>query len=345
MSSLPSTRCSTPSSEIGGDHVKVTGLTKPGVEPHDLELTARAVARVATADAVVYLRGFQTAVDEAVDSQAKGRGFDVTASAHLDLAAAPDPHEGQSPGQHPSRASASDPHFWLDPQRYAAVADAIAAHAEQQRPRERRGLPTRAKAFTARLSTLDAEFRTRDSSDCRSQRPGHRPRGLRLPRRALRPAPGGDHRADPRRRSRARRHWPAIAATSSRRQGVTHRSTPRPWSAATVAETVARETGARLAVLDPLEGLTDAVRGPRLPRGDARQPRDPARRPGVPVTRRQHPLGGRSPVIELQRRVLRLRRRGRRARRRPRPSPRARWSRCSAPTARASPRSSGASSA
>ena len=28
--------------QIGGDHVKVTGLTKPGVEPHDIELTARA---------------------------------------------------------------------------------------------------------------------------------------------------------------------------------------------------------------------------------------------------------------------------------------------------------------
>ena len=197
MSSLPSTRCSSPPSRSAATTSKVTRLTKPGVEPHDLELTARAVARVATADAVVYLRGFQPAVDEAVDSQAKGRGFDVTASAHLDLAAAPDPHEGQSPGQHPSRASASDPHFWLDPQRYAAVADAIAAHLSSIDPANAADYQTRAKAFTARLSTLDAEFAA-GLDGLPQQGPGHRPRRLRLPRRALRPAPGRDQRAHPR---------------------------------------------------------------------------------------------------------------------------------------------------
>ena len=39
--------------QIGGDRVSVTGLTKPGVEPHDLELTPRAVGALSEADAVV----------------------------------------------------------------------------------------------------------------------------------------------------------------------------------------------------------------------------------------------------------------------------------------------------
>src|SRR4051794_32947309 len=50
---------------VGGEHVRVTTLTKPGVEPHDLELTPKAVGSLAEAAAVVYLPGFQPAVDEA----------------------------------------------------------------------------------------------------------------------------------------------------------------------------------------------------------------------------------------------------------------------------------------
>lgn len=241
--------------QIGGDHVKVTGLTKPGVEPHDIELTARAVARVATADAVVYLRGFQNAVDEAVDSQAKGRGFDVTASAHLDLAAVPDASEGQSPGQHPSRAS--DPHFWLDPQRYAAVADAIAAHLSSIDPANAADYQSRAKAFTARLSSLDAEFAA-GLKDCRSRDlvTGHAAFGYLAEAYGLHQVgiSGLTPESEPSPSALAR-----IAATV-KDEGV------RTIYAETlvsreVAETLARETGARLAVLDPLEGLTDESAG------------------------------------------------------------------------------------
>lgn len=241
--------------QIGGDHVKVTGLTKPGVEPHDIELTARAVARVATADAVVYLRGFQNAVDEAVDSQAKGRGFDVTASAHLDLAAVPDAHEGQGPGQPPSRAS--DPHFWLDPQRYAAVADAIAAHLSSIDPANAADYQSRAKAFTARLSTLDAEFAA-GLKDCRSRDlvTGHAAFGYLAEAYGLHQVgiSGLTPESEPSPSALAR-----IAATV-KDEGV------RTIYAETlvsreVAETLARETGARLAVLDPLEGLTDESAG------------------------------------------------------------------------------------
>src|SRR5687768_2759209 len=41
-------------SRVGGDAVEVTGLTKPGAEPHDLELTPKQVADVSGADLVVY---------------------------------------------------------------------------------------------------------------------------------------------------------------------------------------------------------------------------------------------------------------------------------------------------
>ena len=68
---------------VGGEDVRVTGLTKPGVEPHDLELTPKAVGSLAQAKVVVYLSGFQPAVDQAVRSQARDAGVDVAPAARL----------------------------------------------------------------------------------------------------------------------------------------------------------------------------------------------------------------------------------------------------------------------
>jgi len=71
------------SERIGGDSVTVTNLTKPGAEPHDVELNPRQVAQVADAGLAVYLKGFQPAVDSAVAQEAKGRSFDVSSVVDL----------------------------------------------------------------------------------------------------------------------------------------------------------------------------------------------------------------------------------------------------------------------
>ena len=52
--------------QVGGDQITVTNLTPPGGEPHDLELTPQQVAAIGEADLVLYIEGFQPAVDEAV---------------------------------------------------------------------------------------------------------------------------------------------------------------------------------------------------------------------------------------------------------------------------------------
>ena len=62
--------------QVGGTHVEVDNLTSPGVEPHDIELKPKQVGAVQAADVVIYQRGFQTAVDDAVD-QADRSGDDV----------------------------------------------------------------------------------------------------------------------------------------------------------------------------------------------------------------------------------------------------------------------------
>src|SRR4249919_3489345 len=41
--------------QVGGDHVQVTNLTAPGVEPHDLELKPSQLEAISTADVILYL--------------------------------------------------------------------------------------------------------------------------------------------------------------------------------------------------------------------------------------------------------------------------------------------------
>ncbi|HEY7478134.1 MAG TPA: metal ABC transporter substrate-binding protein, partial [Actinomycetota bacterium] len=111
---------------VGGDLVSVTNLTPPGVEPHDLELTPGQVEAITTADVVVYLGGgFQPAVEEAV---AGAEGIAVDALDAVDTVPAP-PEEAEE-------GLSVDPHVWLDPVRYAAIVDGVAAGLGEAAPDE-----------------------------------------------------------------------------------------------------------------------------------------------------------------------------------------------------------------
>src|SRR5918997_1365143 len=55
--------------EVGGDLVTVDNLTPPAAEPHDLELSPAQVRAIGQADLVVYLSGFQPAVDAGVEAR------------------------------------------------------------------------------------------------------------------------------------------------------------------------------------------------------------------------------------------------------------------------------------
>src|SRR3954468_7076712 len=107
---------------VGGKFVEVESLTAPGAEPHDLELTPRDVGRISDADAVVYLHGFQPAVDDAVDHVADRHAFDAATATKLDLTFTPI-EEGKA---HAEEAGTVDRHFWLDPTKLAEVADDFA---------------------------------------------------------------------------------------------------------------------------------------------------------------------------------------------------------------------------
>lgn len=226
--------------QVAGEHAEVSSLTPPGAEPHDLELGPRQVATIGEADLVVYLDGFQPAVDEAVAQEAGDSALDVTDPADL-----------------VETGGTVDPHFWLDPTRLADVADAVGQRLGEVDPEHAATFTDGAAEVRAELEALDAELAE-----------------------GLAGCAGSDlvtsHTA-----------FGYLAARYDMEQvgitGLSPESEPSPKALAEVADfvadndvrtiysetlvspevarTLARETGVRTAVLDPLEGLSSESSG------------------------------------------------------------------------------------
>jgi len=212
--------------EIGGDGLAVRNLTPPGAEPHDVELSARDVERIRSADLVLYLgSGFQPNFERAVEG-AEGEALDLLKGLQL-----------------LSGVEGVDPHVWLDPLRYEQqarrVGDALARTDSADR-------------FAARLRSLDADFK-RGLARCERREivTSHAAFGYLADRYGLEQIAltGLTPEAEPTARDLER-----IIADVERNEATTvffeTLVSPR------LAETVAREAGAETAVLNPLEGLS-----------------------------------------------------------------------------------------
>ena len=233
---------------LGGDAATVENLTAPGAEPHDLELTPQQVARLSRDDLVVYLKGFQPAVDEAVAQQAEGAGFDVGTVTPLQPGYVPvEEGEAQPDEQGP------DPHIWLAPMRYADIADAVAERMSELAPAEATTLTTRAAQLRGELRALDAEFKTGLGTCARKQIvTSHNAFGYLASAYGLEQVSitGLTPEADP---SPGRL---AEVATYAKANGVTTIFFEELVSPA-VAESLAAEVGAKAEELSPLEGAPE----------------------------------------------------------------------------------------
>jgi len=210
--------------EVGNGAVDVENLTPAGAEPHDLEVSPQDVAAIREADIVLLLGdGFQPQLEDAA-----GTGKNVLRlldTPGLDLR--PD----------------GDPHVWLDPLRYAKIVGRIGQALHE---------PDAAARLQARLRDLDREYRT-GLAHCERREivTSHEAFGYLAERYGLEQVAitGVSPEVEP--EPAKLQHVVELV----RERGVTTiyfetLVSPR------IAETVARETGARTAVLNPIEGLT-----------------------------------------------------------------------------------------
>ncbi len=238
--------------QVGGDRVAVKNLVPPGTEPHDLELTPRQVAELGAADQVVYLKGFQPALDEAVANQAADTSLDIATVQPL------------APGYVPLEEGAlhedekgTDPHVWLDPTRLATIADHVAARLGAVDRANAGRYNANAKALRVRLEALDTEYSTA-LAGCTQKTivVSHNAFGYLAARYGLTQVPitGLTPEEEP---SPARLAEVARYAKDHHVRVIFFETLVSPR----IARTLATEVGATARVLDPIEGLAEGSPG------------------------------------------------------------------------------------
>ncbi|WP_330349854.1 metal ABC transporter substrate-binding protein [Streptomyces sp. NBC_00582] len=243
---------------IGGDHVHVTSLTQPGQEPHDLEISARQTAQLQESDAVLYLKNLQPSVDDAVAQSEVKTKIDASALTSLEK-------HGNEVGGHAAEhddhadeeLSGLDPHIWLDPVRYAQVAEGVGKAFEKADPDHAADYRANTAALVKKLDALNTEFKD-GLADTKTKVfiTTHAAFGYLAERYGLTEEAinGLDPESEP---SAAR---VKELEKMAKADGVTTVFYETLVSDKT-AKTIASDAGLTTDVLDPIEGITDKSRG------------------------------------------------------------------------------------
>ncbi|MGQ4714111.1 metal ABC transporter substrate-binding protein [Streptomyces anulatus] len=266
---------------IGGEHVAVTSLTKPGVEPHDLELTPRQIGSISESDYVLYLKGIQPAVDDAIKQSGvkntvdaatlttlENHGSEVSGHDHGhegDEHADEHGHEGEEAheehsegdGHNHGEEGGADPHIWLDPVKYAEVAKGVGKSLEKADPDHAADYKKNTDALVAELGELNTAYETGlKNTSTKTFITTHSAFGYLAERYGLtqQGIAGIDPEAEP---SPARIQEIHTIAEKEKATTVFFET----LASDRTAKTLAKDTGLKTGVLDPLEGITDKSQG------------------------------------------------------------------------------------
>ncbi|MFG2191552.1 metal ABC transporter substrate-binding protein [Streptomyces sp. NPDC048639] len=269
---------------IGGSHVSVSDLTEPGVEPHDLEVSPRQTAELSDAGLVVYLGGLQPAVDEAIKVAEVKDKVDAADLTHLESHGTSSGHDhGESAGtehdhgdehshgeeghaeedhgeeghDHGGGNAAADPHVWLDPAKYAEIAQGVGGALEKADPKHADAYSRNTDALVARLGRLDKAYkdglanRTTDTFITTHSAFGYLAERYGLHQEGI---SGIDPESEP---SPARMKDLQALAKKEKVSTVFFETIASDRTAKTLAGDIALRTD----VLDPVEGITDESQG------------------------------------------------------------------------------------
>ncbi|CCK30186.1 ABC-transporter metal-binding lipoprotein [Streptomyces davaonensis JCM 4913] len=240
--------------QVGGEHVNVTSLTEPGQEPHDLEISAKQTAQLQESDAALYLKGLQPSVDEAISQSGVGTKIDAATLTSLeDHGGAEDSHGHE----HEHEEGGKDPHVWLDPVKYAEIAEGVGAAFEKADPDHAADYKKNTAALVGKLNDLNTRFEDGlKNTDSKVFFTNHAAFGYLAERYGLtqEAISGVDPESEP---SAARMKE---LQEEAKADGVTTVFYETLVSDKT-AKTLADDAGLKTDVLDPLEGITDKSRG------------------------------------------------------------------------------------
>ena len=225
--------------QVAGDRAEIVSLVPAGVEPHDWEPSPQDVARIGRAMLFIYNgAGLEPWAESLV--RAPGSAGPVVVSATAGLALLP----ADGPGH--------DPHVWLDPVLAQAQVEAIRAGLAKADPGHAEQFASNARAYRERLAALHAKFERGLSRCARREIVVSHAAFAYLARRyglTMVPVMGLAPEAEP-----SPAHLASLVRFARRHkvEYIFFETLVGPK----LAETLAREVGARTLVLNPIEGLT-----------------------------------------------------------------------------------------
>lgn len=242
---------------VAGDTAQVTNLADSSADPHHLELTPRQIVEAKEANLVVYIEGLQPAMDDAVARHAQGHSLDVASATRGGRTPGHGPDgadgQGEGPGDR-QRGRAFDPHIWLDPVRFAAVAQRVGDRLAAADPAHAQEYRQRARQTAGQLHELDHAYATAlRECDTRTLVTSHRAFGHLTQRYDLRQLSiaGLDPEVEP---APARLAEVARVAAERDVRTIFHDQSASAEFARVVADEVGARTAALDTVTDPPEG-------------------------------------------------------------------------------------------
>jgi zinc transport system substrate-binding protein len=232
--------------KIGGPMVTVNNLVAPGVEPHDFEPSPQDMALLQRASMFLYNGGgLESWADRAAESLPASGPLVVVATSGMALASDAGAGEGV-------QGSQFDPHVWLDPELFSQQARTVANALSSRNPRDAATYNANLNSLLAGLAQLDNEFK-QGLADCQRRTivTSHSAFHYLATRYGLEQLAlaGLSPESEP---SPARLRALVQEVKASGATHVFYETLVEPR----VAQTIAREAGAQVLVLNPLEGLT-----------------------------------------------------------------------------------------
>lgn len=269
---------------LAGDLANVHTLVPAGMEPHDWEPTPQDIASIEKADVLVYNgAGMESWIDQVTDSLSNSKLIQVEASHGIDLleGSEEDEHDhehGDTTDTHDHADEATteehdhdhdaeaeeghthdhdhgglDPHVWLSPALAVKEVRNIEAGLAQAAPEHADQFKQNADAYIAKLETLDQDFKATVADSKRKDFiTQHAAFGYLAQEYGLQQVPIAG--LSPEQEPSAAQMASVIDFAKEHQVKTIFFET---LVSSKVSETIANEVGAKTAVLNPIEGLTE----------------------------------------------------------------------------------------
>lgn len=235
---------------VVGDTGEVELLIPAGTEPHDYEPSAKDIAKITDADVFVYNSNeLETWVKDTLENVDRKKVTVVEAAKSIDLM---EGQEEEDESEDHGHSHELDPHVWLDPVLAEKEVEAIRDALVEKYPDQKETFEKNASAYLAKLAVLDKEYQAAFANAknktfvTQHAAFGYLAKQYGLTQEAI-AGISPDQEPSPSRLAELKKyvqanHISVIYFESS--------------ASSKVAETLAKETGVELVVLNPLESLT-----------------------------------------------------------------------------------------